>query len=234
MEISEVDKEDEQLAWVAFLDVYGFASRLKSKKPLSELAETLKAMHATSEKEANFSATRTYFFSDSIILVQYVDDNARQAVSKLESLVRKLASEALKSSLVVRGAFGFGPMVTEENICLGLPLLQAYELEQQLYFPFVVIPEGACIEADVFSLNFKFRDVPTKSGILSAMVILPAPNESLLEYAVDQYQETRISGPQPVAKVWLDLIDYIQRIDHQRYNDERPEDERPKDDGSQD
>lgn len=209
-------------AWVAFLDVYGFAARLKEKQSLAILAKTLRAMQSTSEKEADFSATRTYFFSDSIILVQYVSGDARGALSKLEKLVRRLASEALKNSLLIRGAFGFGPMVTEDNICIGLPLLQAYELEQQLYLPFVVIPEVACRQADIQTLNMKFRDVPTKQGLLSAMAILPAPNQSLVVYAADQYQKTRITGPYTVAKVWRDLIDYVERIDGQRHENDRP------------
>ena len=182
--MTEVEQtyDTEAPAWVAFLDVYGFAARLKDKRPLAELAKTLRAMQNTSEKEADFSATRTYFFSDSIILVQYVSGDPRGALSKLETLVRKLSSEALKNSLIIRGAFGYGSMVTEDNICVGLPLLQAYELEQQLYLPFVVIPETACQDADISSLNMKFRDVPTKQGLLSAMAILPAPNQVLVEY----------------------------------------------------
>lgn len=196
-------------AWVAFLDIYGFRNRLASSKSLSELVRSLTDLKGRALIQARRPVSRTIFFSDAIVLVQESTDDLDKGFSDLEVLIRHLCVEGTRLDLPLRGSVAYGEVIVREYFCVGQPLIDAYDFEQQLLIPIVVLPERVCAAAGV-PIPKKMRPIPTKEGIASGFPILPIPSEEFLALSRRRLIATLRDGPPRVASVWDQTIKFCQ------------------------
>ncbi len=202
-------------AWVAFLDIYGFSAFLKDAKSLEEVAFSLETIRNNAEKRLNKSITRTYFFSDAIILVQEATESPGRGFSDMEQFIRHLCIEAADFDLALRGAVYFGEVMIDDHICIGQPLVDAYKTEQSLKIPIVVLPEKAMETAQATG-TMKIRGIPRKDGYMNGFAILPSPITLLRDTAARNRDKTSVHGPYDVSEVWHKTFQFCERVLEER------------------
>lgn len=207
-------------AWVAFLDVYGFKALFtQQKKTPSEVAGLLYELQARAEAEAKCDVSFTYFFSDAIVLIQRATDTPDRGLQRIEELIRHLCLEATRHGLALRGAVTFGEMVADQSVCVGMPLAKAYELEQRMAMPIVILPQRYALDGN-HSLLKDLRDIPMKDGMLRAFAILPSPITPLRELASRFEQAALVNGPHHVASVWQRTREFCDAVILDRNDDD--------------
>lgn len=209
-------------AWVAFLDIYGFSAFLKESEALEHVASALETIRTNAEKRLEKKVTKTYFFSDAIILVQEATSAPGKGFSEIERFIRHLCIEAASFDLALRGAVYFGEVMVDDHICIGQPLVDAYKTEQSLKIPLVVLPEKA-MESAQSTGTMKIRGIPRKDGYMNGFAILPSPITLLRDTAARNRDKTSVHGPYDVSEVWHNTYQFCERVLEERSR-ERNED----------
>jgi hypothetical protein len=142
--------------FVAFLDIMGFRDRVfrESHKDVKKMLESL---HPTIEHIEHFTnyilkenkniknvdkATPVIIpvsFSDSIILVS--SDNSAGSATRIFSRTNWIVSKAIELGIPIKGAIAYGEMTAdlEKSLYFGRPIIDAYELQNELQFYGVIL-----------------------------------------------------------------------------------------------
>ena len=148
-------KNEYKRCFVAYLDILGFAERVKRSKNNQEeialLLDSLKICSAfatgskkitNDEGRARAISIRSRFFSDSMVL--FLKENPRN-IGHLFFIIRYVQDRLWEKGLMIRGAIACGDMYfpgedLENNITLGPGIIKAYELESQIsIYPRIII-----------------------------------------------------------------------------------------------
>lgn len=182
--------------YVGFIDIMGFKDLVvrkdhnelyemmqKVSKAISSIQTIFKGLGSTDEEES----IAMMMYSDSIMVYSRTDDWYSR--SNLIAAMANLSSTLFENKIPFKGAVAFGQMTLdfENSIFFGQPLIDAYLMQQDLYFYGVVIHASAEIEyghnIDEDDGVFEF-DCPFKHG--SAEHLTVTPGISFLEtYEVD-------------------------------------------------
>jgi hypothetical protein len=186
--------------FVAFLDIMGFKERLlrdghdEVKKILESLRPTLSKMEQIIKNELKikelkekleevYSPTAPLIlpisFSDSIILVS--DDETLDSLSHLVDDVRLIFFQSIFSGIPMKGAIAHGKMTADRDNSLyfGQPLIDAFELQQDLQLYGVVLHHTAERRLPNFSVEKNF----SKYGIIQYLT--PLKSQKIQHYLLD-------------------------------------------------
>jgi hypothetical protein len=199
-------------AWVAFLDVYGFSAMVRDS-PDGGATITDKLSSLVTRISRDFVAPRVsvHAFSDAIYIthpvassdVKEVEVTLHACVDNLSRIISLYADYGLP----LRGDIGFGRVIRNAGMLVGEAVLKAYSYEQLIGVPVVILPTVELSRSGIDLYNSPFGQLrqdldlgPT--GILSAIVVPPAPANSFLNLAEQKYSELVLTGPYQVARAW--------------------------------
>lgn len=169
--------------YVAFLDIMGFKD-LVLKTPHNEVYKLMKKINHSrkfiegvkwSDAEENLVKSTTY--SDSIII--YSKDDSYEAFDILVTTVAGLSNYLLRDGIPFKGAVAFGMMTLdiENSIFFGQPLIDAYLLEEEIYYYGILF--HATVEQELVKTGKSWPPFtahytcPLKSGNAQHMTIYP-------------------------------------------------------------
>lgn len=172
--------------YIAFLDIMGFKNYVyrnshdlvkKRMISLNEiLNETEKQIHKISKQLNNIDdPIKTIIFSDSILL--FSKDGSKDSLENILFTCQILLTECLEKKIPIKGAISFGRITAdfEKSLFFGKGLIDAYELQDQLFMYGVILDEK--VEKRLLP-NKKFIDgycshckVHTKSGKINHYTI---------------------------------------------------------------
>jgi hypothetical protein len=173
--------------FVAFLDIMGFKdlvfrnnhkeilNMLESFHPIIKQIESFAAgWLENTELEAGISLViRPVLFSDSIVLISY-SDSVLSAVNMLLT-VGQIYDESIDKRIPLKGAVACGEQTAdfEKSLYFGKPIIDAYELQNELLLYGVVLHHT--MEKKLKELKFNDficnYDVPMKSGRIKHFLI---------------------------------------------------------------
>ncbi len=129
--------------FVAFLDIMGFKDRML-RYPHEKVLETLTSFRMAVRplgiaENLAASAVRPVFFSDSILLVS--GDDSLESALRITLSAEWFVQEALDIQIPIKGAIAFGMQTAnfEDSLHFGAPLIDAYELQNQVKLYGVVL-----------------------------------------------------------------------------------------------
>jgi hypothetical protein len=146
--------------FVAFMDIMGF-KEMVAREPHQEVLERMKWFREnvidaieqeaqrrlvsggrSTEKSLKLfggSIVRPVMFSDSILLVS--NDDSIESADYLLFCVRRLLRESLKKGIPIKGAIAHGKQTAdfEKSLHLGQPLIDAYELQNEMLLYGVIL-----------------------------------------------------------------------------------------------
>ncbi len=176
--------------FVAFMDIMGFQDRVFRDNHndvldiMKELSNCLTAINNVAEKRmavsniqnekenVDFSCVKAVFFSDSIFIVS--SDDSIISFARLCATANFIIAKAMLKKIPMKGAIAYGEMTSDFNrsIHFGKPLIDAYNLQQELYLYAVVLhhtAEKELINRKILNIFEKQRlskyNVPLKNGI---------------------------------------------------------------------
>ena len=188
--------------FVAFIDIMGFKDMV-ARTPHDKIYEMMKNIEFTQKAVTNYEWTdnklnlvKTTAYSDSIMV--YSKDDSSDATYSFLCSVCSLSMDLLKDSIPHKGAIAFGKMTSDwkRSIFFGQPLIDAYLLQEELYFYGILI-HGSAEEKiefhkikDIFLKNYL---CPLKNGSSNHLVFDP-PAVHLNIPADESYRESVYNG----------------------------------------
>jgi ABC-type multidrug transport system fused ATPase/permease subunit len=172
------------------MDIMGFQDRVFRDNHndvldiMKELSNCLTAINNVAEKRmavsniqnekenVDFSCVKAVFFSDSIFIVS--SDDSIISFARLCATANFIIAKAMLKKIPMKGAIAYGEMTSDFNrsIHFGKPLIDAYNLQQELYLYAVVLhhtAEKELINRKILNIFEKQRlskyNVPLKNGI---------------------------------------------------------------------
>jgi hypothetical protein len=142
--------------FVAFLDIMGFKDRLQrdGHEKVKELLESFhpiikdiqilaKRSLTLKDKDTSGFCIIPVFFSDSIVLISN-GDSFSSALSMLD-ITEKVFQKAISLHIPIKGAIAYGGFTAdlEKSIHFGQPLVDAYELQQEILFYGIALHHSA-------------------------------------------------------------------------------------------
>ena len=130
---------------VAFLDVLGFSDKLDefeaevSDRFVSKKASEFIGVFKSAIESLDPKRYACYLFSDNICITTISDDIAD--LRDLLIVVCELFYRFAKKGYFLRGGIYYGLFINEEFIAIGVPLKNAYKMENQAIYPRVVMSE---------------------------------------------------------------------------------------------
>lgn len=161
--------------YVCFIDIMGFKdlvarqSHAKVFNLMSRLSDAKELLHSvlnndSKSKSKNLLYTTT--FSDSIII--FSKDNSDDSEIAMMISMSYLFEKAMSNGIPLKGALSFGRMSVdkEKQIFFGQPLIDAYLLQEDLFYYGIVIHNSAEQKLTRLSDESYFKDLltPLKSG----------------------------------------------------------------------
>lgn len=124
---------------ILFMDIMGFKDRV-TRTPHKDLLKTLTDFKELNDRlkpllsDKNGELLRMVQFSDSIIIASMNPD--KKSLNKIVKAAVVLMQNALESGFALKGAIAQGPLTfdAETGIYFGLPIVDAYLLEEELKF----------------------------------------------------------------------------------------------------
>ncbi|MDQ7947260.1 MAG: hypothetical protein REI78_05880 [Pedobacter sp.] len=170
--------------FVAFIDIMGFKDMV-ARKSHNEIYKMMikiddrKALNENikwGDREEKLVSSTTY--SDSIMI--YSKDNSLESLRSFVCTVSGLSDDLLLEGIPHKGAFAFGTMTLDKDksIYFGQPLIDAYLLQEEIYFYGIIGHASAELEisniADGEHVSFlKNYPCPLKGSISNHLVIYP-------------------------------------------------------------
>lgn len=225
--------------FVAFLDIMGFRDRVfresheDVKKTLESLRPAIEFIENTT-KEALIkritksqgkndvvstpSAVLPITFSDSIILVSW--DDSDLSASFLFTYIEMIMNVAIDKGIPMKGALAFGKLTADldKSLYFGKPLIDAYELQDELRLYGTVLhhtAEKRLIEigmSKLFEQYFIFKyPVPMKSGKITHYILdwSSYQADNILLNSIFKLYES-VSGP---PRIYVDnTLEFIQWV----------------------
>jgi hypothetical protein len=170
--------------FVAFIDIMGFKNMV-STLPHNEIYSMMKRIDARiksaesmnwDKKDLQLIKTTTY--SDSIML--YSKDDSLISIEHLVASVAALTHDLFIEGIPHKGGIAFGLMTldTENSIFFGQPLIDAYLLQEELFF-YGIILHGTCENqikkvGDIKTISFVENHLcPLKNGNSNHFTVHP-------------------------------------------------------------
>jgi len=131
--------------YVAYFDIMGFKDMVL-RSSHNEIYEMMKGIDEKIKLNANVNwddkpadLIKTTTYSDSIII--YSKDDSYDSENSIICTVSALTSDLLSSAIPHKGAIAFGTMTVDmvNSIFFGQPLIDAYLLQEELYFYGIVV-----------------------------------------------------------------------------------------------
>jgi hypothetical protein len=183
--------------YVVYIDIMGFKDMV-AKMPHNDVYELMKRIdgikkHVESvewvENKAGLVKTTTY--SDSIIL--YSKDDSYDSFDFIVSTTAGLIDYLFNEGIPFKGAVAFGLMTldTDKSIFFGQPLIDAYLLQEEIYFYGILF--HATVEQEVLMTNDKWPSFTSmylcnlKAGSAKHMTIYPLHAKSKGEKYNERY-----------------------------------------------
>ena len=148
---------------VLFMDIMGFkdrVTRMEHKELLEKMIEFKEKNDRLKPllKDKKGELLRIVQFSDSIIIASL--DDSKSALNKIVKAGVVLMQNALETGFALKGAIAKGPLTfdSESGIYFGLPLVDAYLLEEELKF------YGVVFHHSVEELIQQYKDNPPMKG----------------------------------------------------------------------
>lgn len=165
--------------YVCFLDVMGFKDLVSRRshrqvfslmKKLSDAKNSIRLAFDENENKKYHDIIYTTSFSDSIVV--FTKDNSKTSLIALVAVaIPHLMQSALSKGIPMKGALAFGEMSIDKEgqIFFGQPLIDAYLLQEDVYYYGVVVHNSAELLVSKTPTNKHFIDIstPLKSGNIS-------------------------------------------------------------------
>jgi hypothetical protein len=226
-------KKVETGKYVAFFDIMGFKDfvyrnnheavkkRLEIFTVFKEQVAQLGMQDGSSLDLLGFRYIKTATFSDSLLIV--TDSNSPDELACMIHLMRYIFYRAFKTQIPLKGALAFGEFTADfhKSIFFGRPLIDAYELAEDLEFYGTAIHHTAESEMPaelkqklIRSRELLLTPIPIKqSGDVTHLIISLKKDESNREYiksAVDAFRPLVSGRPRryldKTQKVYLDSL----------------------------
>lgn len=215
--------------FVGFFDIMGFRNMVRSlpEEEIYNKMRMIKDILSFSDKQVftrpdtkkgdeDIYTLRSYIFSDSIILFSRTDSVGDGKL--LLSQASLIMGSCLAEGIPLKGALSFGDMVTDHKrqIFFGQPLIDAYELQEQLYLYGAILDESIVTffdenKVDISMLTLDYN-VPfkTKFNTYKLINIVPAwPDKiELHRQSINNFQNTDNPHVYCYAKNTIEFIDY--------------------------
>lgn len=203
--------------WIAYLDIYGFAAQVSGGE-MEQLSLALSEIFDGAARDLDAKGIQYYFLSDSVILA--CRDDGYASFNKLITATKLIQRQAIERNLVFRGAVAHGAMRVMKNVCVGESLIRAYQVEQGIGCPVVVLPEREFLRSGYSPLP-KFSLVPTKDGgEISAVPLFPAPLGELIDHCQRMIERAQRDGPAVVVRPWKLLLELAVNYQNNGKDDE--------------
>lgn len=134
---------------VAFLDVLGFKEKLKEfeQEAIENIEEKHYSKKANDFIEAfNHAISKLdkdkfsyYLFSDNICITAKMETNTANSYIELLMVIAELYFEFVKRGYFLRGGVDYGLFIDKASLALGVPLANAYILENLAIYPRIVL-----------------------------------------------------------------------------------------------
>jgi len=171
--------------FVAFMDIMGFRdmvyrnSHNEVMRMMQQFKETIKLIDKGDQSSIQREGTKVkpVIFSDSVIL--FSNDGSARSLKEILWAVQYLIGDAMIHGIPMKGAISFGKQTADldESLYFGRPLIDAWELQGELYMYGVVLHHT--VEKYVhqhkekldFILNRDIRkyDAPFKQGVYTTL-----------------------------------------------------------------
>ena len=119
--------------FVAYMDIMGFKDLIYRENKLF-IYDKLSSLYK--HAYIHQSNTKLVIFSDSIILISSSDESEKAAIDLLKQ-TQSILLFAIEAGIPIKGAIAYGELTIDDeySVCFGIPLIDAYELhnEMQLY-----------------------------------------------------------------------------------------------------
>jgi len=170
--------------FVGYLDIMGFKDMV-AKSTHDEIYDMMKRI----EKQKTFNEdikwgktdsklVKTTTYSDSIMV--YSKDNSRDSLHSILCTMSAVSDDLFLEGIPHKGALAFGMMTldTEKNIFFGQPLIDAYLLQDELFYYGIIVHASAeqAIEEAQEGKKAAFTETylcPLKNGFATHLTIAP-------------------------------------------------------------
>jgi hypothetical protein len=171
--------------YVAFIDIMGFKDMV-ARTPHIDIYDLMKRIESKKKyingigwKGNKSELVRTTTYSDSIML--YSKEDSYDSLYSLICTVAAFTNELFLECIPHKGAIAYGFMTldTENSIYFGQPLIDAYLLQEELYFYGIVVHASAENEMEIFKKEdllipfCKNYLCPFKNGSSEHLAIIP-------------------------------------------------------------
>jgi len=212
-------KLTEIVAWVSYLDIYGFKS-IVGKSELTEdhsmLFSKLSSVHSQLAERIHKNTT-LFILSDNYFIVNPVGQDRVSAYENCLGDVRAAIDLHIKADLPLRGGIAYGRVAIGPNVLVGRAVVRAVDYERLSRVPLVMLPAREVELANIVIQPPKFIDHNVvdqlnASGIISSTFVVPVNPRSYVEYCEEKYTYFRVHGPEKVAKDWLDVAQVLSKL----------------------
>ena len=173
--------------FVAFLDIMGFRDRVfrESHEDMMEMfvslrptIKTIETFAKVASRSKKIAIVKPIIFSDSIILVS--NDDSKNAFEWILFDSQWILYNAILQGIPIKGAIAYGKQTADfkESLHFGKPLIDAYELQNELKLYGVVLHHTVEKSLNEFKVIDSFLDtsvikmlVPMKSGKITHYIV---------------------------------------------------------------
>jgi hypothetical protein len=167
--------------FVGYIDIMGFKNMVEtiSHDEVHQMMITLndkrKLVESIDWKGLNINLIKTTTYSDSLII--YSKDESYESFRYMVSTLAGLTDELLLEKIPHKGALAFGLMTLDEinSIFFGKPLIDAFLLQEQIYFYGILMHGSAEKEYLKYKATPWVHDYPCKlkNGVAKHLTIYP-------------------------------------------------------------
>ncbi len=144
------------LRYIAFLDIMGFKDLVARRdhgyveKVLTETSDIARYFTGEEVHEDGIVGIKSITFSDTILFV--TSDDSPEVLRSLLGILCQFQASALQKTIPIKGALSYGRITVNQSqsIYHGQPLIDAYELQDQVHYYGIVLDN--VIEARIFDL----------------------------------------------------------------------------------
>lgn len=198
-------------AWVGYFDIYGFKALVaEQRNDLGGLAQKLQDTYDEVSKVL-LPDTAIFRISDCFFITcPQTQDDPLNSLLSVQRQVEELLRVYSERELPLRGGLAFGEVYAKGDVLIGSAVAKAYEYEQLVPCPVVVIPAREIRESKIPLTKWKAsEDIATRDGIIAATLWKPRPIQDFYNLTVRMYRKYRVGGPASVAKAWYDAQRFI-------------------------
>jgi len=199
------------LAWVVFIDVYGFSNMVSSEDNYKVYQYLELTCRLVSDEISNFThKPLIYTFSDCMFMVFLVDSEYDKFIvfDSCEKFTSAAMSLFVDNDLPVRGGVSYGEIIYSSNVLIGNPVVRAVKYESIILEPVVIVPSKELkTSGNVGGMIPTPTEIFLKDGgLLSGVTIMPCPIDKFRRMVADKLARHSVEGPPLVAKAWHNLF----------------------------